>query len=85
MVRKIVYVTIALYQFFLLLQKYMRITYNRLVEFLTTNNVFTDFQFGFRKDFSPKQALLKLIDSILDGLSKWNFVVSVFIDLKKAS
>lgn len=63
---------------------YERVMYNRLVDFLDTHSILNNCQFGFRKKFSPKLALTKLTDFILQNLGKENFVVSVFLDLKKA-
>ena len=63
---------------------YERVMYNRLVEFLDHNQILTKEQFGFRKNYSPKLALTKLFDLILNNLGNNKFAISVFLDLKKA-
>ena len=63
---------------------YERAIYSRLIEFLTQHIILSDDQYGFRKNRSPKLAILKLIGLILENLSKEKFVISVFLDLKKA-
>ena len=56
----------------------------QLVNFLETNKVFYDFQFGFRKLFSTSFALLELVDMIKHELDSGHYVMGVFIDFKKA-
>ena len=55
-----------------------------LIEFLIQHNILSDDQYGFRKKRSPKLAILKLIGLFLENLGKEKFVISVFLDLKKA-
>ena len=63
---------------------YERAMYDRLINFLNSNNILSNNQFGFRKNLSPKLAITKLIDSVIQDLGKEKFIVSVFLDLKKA-
>lgn len=56
---------------------------DRLMKFLTEQEIFYLQQFGFRKNFSTAHAIMNLIDSIKNVLDKSKFVCSVFVDLKK--
>ena len=57
---------------------------SRLVNFFDKNSLFTDVQSGFRKGKSTFDALLKLVNEIYDSLNSRNFMMSIFVDLKKA-
>ena len=63
---------------------YERAMYNRLIEFSIQHNILSDDQYGFRKNRSPKLAILKLIGLILENFGEEKFVISVFLDSKKA-
>eukprot|EP00111_Clytia_hemisphaerica_P021201 TCONS_00062456-protein len=58
--------------------------YNRLYEYLTTNKLLYQKQFGFQRKHSTEHALLGLIDGIADSFEKNEFTPGVFIDLLKA-
>ena len=61
-----------------------KIMHQRLNKFLEEKNCFYNLQFGFRLNLSTNNALLSIIENILTDLDNGNFVVSVFIDFKKA-
>ena len=61
-----------------------KVIYNRMVKFIDINNIFSDSQFGFRKKLSTETALIYSIDFVHDGLTKKQFVGSIFMDLSKA-
>ena len=61
-----------------------RVTYNRMIEFIDKNNIFSETQFGFRKGLSTEAALTKFIDEIHIGLNKRQYTAAVFMDLSKA-
>ncbi|CAL4245942.1 unnamed protein product, partial [Meganyctiphanes norvegica] len=61
-----------------------RITYNRMLEFITKYNIFAETQYGFRKGKSTETALLDFTDYIHEGLTNKHNVGSVFMDLSKA-
>ena len=63
---------------------YERAVYDRLDAFLSSNNILTEFQFGFRKNLSPRLAIVNLMNYVLQELSCGKFIISVFLDLKKA-
>ena len=57
---------------------------NRMVDFLNDNNIFSDTQFGFRKNMGTEAALLNYIDYIQSNLNLGNHTISIFLDLSKA-
>ena len=61
-----------------------RIIYNRMLEFINKNKIFSDTQFGFRKKKNAEAALLDFTNYIYEGLTKKQNVGSVFMDLSKA-
>ena len=61
-----------------------KIIYKRMMKFIEINNIFSKSQYGFRKKMSTESALMDFIDYIQDGLSKKEFVGSIFMDLSKA-
>ena len=58
--------------------------YTRLYSFLTQNNLLTNNQYGFRKNYSTDYALIELCDKITSSLSNKEHVTGVFMDLSKA-
>ena len=61
-----------------------RLMYNRLIEFINTNNLLYEYQFGFQKRKSTRMALIFLIDKITEALDQGNCVIGIFIDFSKA-
>jgi hypothetical protein len=61
-----------------------RITHDRLLKHIETNNILTDEQFGFRTCSSTDKASYKLIDGILHALNNKMMVGGIFCDLQKA-
>ena len=60
-----------------------RIAYDSLFDFICTNNILYDYQFGFRPKHSTQQAIITLIDKITKSLDNGDIVISLFVDLKK--
>ena len=56
----------------------------RLELFFEENNIINSVQFGFQKYKSTTSAILKLSDYVLNSFDNQNFVISVFLDFKKA-
>ena len=54
------------------------------MNFLDTNNILYDKQFGFRKSHSTNHAIITLVDKVFRALDTGKFIVGVFLDLKKA-
>jgi hypothetical protein len=61
-----------------------KITYKRLITHITSNKIFTNSQFGFRKKSSIYKATYKLINDILAALNDKRIVGGIFFDLEKA-
>ena len=61
-----------------------RIIYNRLYNFLCTNSLLNDNQFGFLKNVSTEMALINLHDFIVNSLNKKLHTIGIFLDLSKA-
>ena len=60
------------------------IIYNRMIDFIEQNNIFSKTQFGFRSGLSTESALAHFIDKIHNGLNKRHHTVAIFMDLSKA-
>ena len=58
--------------------------YNRLDSFLHTHKIFYKYQFGFRKNHATTNALTEVTDYTYKSLDEGNYVLGVYIDLKKA-
>ena len=61
-----------------------RVMYNRINNFLDTNSIIYDLQFGFRKKHSTNHALLSIIETIRHNMDNKIFSCGVFVDLEKA-
>jgi hypothetical protein len=61
-----------------------KIIYRRLYDFLVSQNVIYDKQFGFRKNHSTAHAINYSINKIIKNLELKNHVIGIFIDLSKA-
>ena len=61
-----------------------KILCRRLVSFLEQNKILYCYQYGFRKLYSTVLALIEITDYIKRLLDEKNYVISIFIDFKKA-
>jgi hypothetical protein len=61
-----------------------KMIYSRLITHITSNKIFTNSQFGFRKKSSTNKASYKLINDILVALNDTRVVGGVFFDLETA-
>ena len=61
-----------------------RIIYNQMVRFINKHNILYIRQFGFRENFSTTLALIDLIDKIQFALDRNEYVIGIFLDIKKA-
>ena len=61
-----------------------KLMYNKLYNFIEANDILYAHQYGFRRGHSTQQAIITLIDKITKSVNSDDFVISVFIDLKKA-
>ena len=58
--------------------------YNRLVYFFDKFNTISSQQFGFHKRLSCNDAVNKLLNYIYSAVNEKKYVVSIFLDLRKA-
>ena len=61
-----------------------RIIYNRLINFLNSNNILKVEQYGFRKKLSTQHAILELQDRIVKSIAKKEWCSGIMLDLTKA-
>ena len=61
-----------------------KLMYNKLYNFIEANDILYSHQYGFRRGHSTQQAIITLIDKMTKSVKSDDFVISVFIDLKKA-
>ena len=61
-----------------------KLMYNRIIDYIDKQNILYENQFGFRKKHSTNMALIVLIDKILKNLDSGNYVLGLFLDLRKA-
>ena len=61
-----------------------KIMHERLYKFLELNNILYSKQFGFRKNNSTIDALIKITDKIRESVDKGKYGCGIFIDLCKA-
>ena len=61
-----------------------RVMYNHIVNFMDSNDSIYKYQFGFRQRHSTQQAIITLVEKITSSLDNGDFVIGVFLDLKKA-
>ena len=61
-----------------------RIMYNCLYEYLSSNNLLFQNQFGFRHKHSTENAILKFCEQIYQSFTNNEYLIGVFIDLSKA-
>ena len=56
---------------------------NHSVDFLDTNNILYDQQFGFKKSHSTSHAIMTLVDKISRAMDTRKFIVGALLDLKQ--
>ena len=61
-----------------------RVVYNQLLEFVQRNKVLSDYQSGFRRNFSCETAFQVVINDWKEALNSGESVIAVFLDLKRA-
>ena len=61
-----------------------KIVCKQLYTYFEQNNILYELQYGFRKHMSTVQALLNHMQFMYDSIDSGNFVISVFLDFKKA-
>ena len=61
-----------------------KLFYDRLLKFLTNNNVLYNYQYGFRKKHSTEYAVMALQNYVNNAFERGEYVVGIFLDLSKA-
>ncbi|KAG8276518.1 hypothetical protein J6590_108834 [Homalodisca vitripennis] len=61
-----------------------KIVLNRLLNYMTYNNLLTDQQHGFTKNKSTSTALISFIEYVIDQIEAKNTTTAIFLDLSKA-
>jgi hypothetical protein len=61
-----------------------RLMHSRIIKFVEKYNILYDFQFGFRGGYSTSLALIDVINMIHSDTYANNYVLGIFMDLKKA-
>jgi len=61
-----------------------KIISNRLTNFLESNNLISDMQFGFRKNHSAIHPLIHFMNHLTKSSNKKLFSIAIFCDLQKA-
>ena len=56
----------------------------RLIDYFEENNLFSDHQFGFRKQLSTEIALNTIIENWRESIDRGDWTLAIFIDLRKA-
>ena len=57
---------------------------DKLVSFLSENGFFNPLQFGFLKGRSTSQAILQVINNITSAINEREYVLAIFLDIRKA-
>uniref|UniRef100_A0A1B6KMS7 Reverse transcriptase domain-containing protein n=1 Tax=Graphocephala atropunctata TaxID=36148 RepID=A0A1B6KMS7_9HEMI len=63
---------------------YEKVVYNRLMQFVESNNILEAIQHGFRKQKSTITAVVSFIESIIEAIDRGEKVIGIFMDLSKA-
>ena len=61
-----------------------KVIYQRLFNFLKSNNALFSSQYGFRKNHSSINAVTELVSHVIKGMNRNENAISVFLDLSKA-
>ena len=68
----------------LLAKIFERCIYNRIYQYLETNDILTPYQFGFRTGSTTQDAILNFCDFLYETLDKREIAFSILIDYQKA-
>ena len=63
---------------------YERVIYNHLMQYINSNDILYDKQFGFRKGHSTSHAIITLVEKVSKALDTGKIVVGVYLDIRKA-
>ena len=68
----------------LLAKVFEKLVNKRLLDFLETNNVLYEHQYGFRKQYSTKLSLINLINDVIKSIDTGSVTLAIFVDFQKA-
>ena len=54
------------------------------MQYINSNDILYDKQFGFRKDHSTSHAIITLVEKVSKALDTGKIVVGVYLDIRKA-
>ena len=60
---------------------YVRVIYNHLMQYINSNDILYDKQFGFRKGHSTSHAIITLVEKVSKALDSDKIVVGVYLDI----
>ena len=61
-----------------------KVVANYIVDFLESNNILYEHQYGFRKGHSTNHAVITLVERVAKALDTGKIVVGVYLDIRKA-
>ena len=61
-----------------------KLIHTRIYNFLEKNQLFNNFQFGFRKKLGTNDAILTFISKLLTNFDNKDYCLSILVDLSKA-
>ena len=56
--------------------------YNHLISFIDKEDILCKSQFGFRKSHSTNNAIISLVEKVIQALDSGKVLVRIFLDLK---
>ena len=64
-------------------QIFEKLVYKQLINCIEKHKILSEFQFGFRKDHSTEQAIIKITDNLKNSIDNNLFTCGVFFDFAK--
>ena len=61
-----------------------KVIYNKLLEFINTNNILYEKELGFRQGHATSHAIMTLVEKVTKALGTGKIVVCVYLDIRKA-
>ena len=61
-----------------------KVIYKRLIDFVLSNSLLSEYQFGFRKNSNTSLPIFYLLSNIVEAIKNKKYAVCIFLDIKKA-